>query len=200
MLKSGLLFLLLVALVGAGCSSSDPRFRDDTVYLGGFRPPAPEQKRANYDDVSYWDGDQASGSPSIRISISEQKAYFYKGGQLVGVSVLSSGREGHDTPIGKYKLLQKDIDHVSSLYGDYIDRDGNIVLKDVDTRKDKKPPGAIYDGAKMPFFMRITGGVGMHEGFLPGYPASHGCIRMPGFMAQKFFENVSVGTPVTIVP
>ena len=43
-------------------------------------------------------------------------------------------------------------------------------------------------------------GIGMHEGFLPGYPASHGCIRMPGFMSERFFENVGVGTPVTISP
>jgi lipoprotein-anchoring transpeptidase ErfK/SrfK len=50
----------------------------------------------------------------------------------------------------------------------------------------------------MPYFMRVTGGIGMHEGFLPGYAASHGCIRMPGFMAERFFENVSVGTPVTV--
>jgi lipoprotein-anchoring transpeptidase ErfK/SrfK len=51
----------------------------------------------------------------------------------------------------------------------------------------------------MPFFMRITGGVGMHEGYLPGYPASHGCIRMPGKMAAIFFSNVDLGTPVEIV-
>ena len=60
------------------------------------------------------------------------------------------------------------------------------------------PRGAVYDGARMPFFMRIVGGTGMHEGFLPGYPASHGCIRMPGRMAEIFFNTVSVGTPVTI--
>ena len=50
----------------------------------------------------------------------------------------------------------------------------------------------------MPYFMRIVGGIGMHAGYLPGYPASHGCIRMPEFMAENFFNSVSVGTPVTI--
>ena len=73
-----------------------------------------------------------------------------------------------------------------------------VVRKDIDRGKDPMPKGAKYDGAKMPFFMRVQGGVGMHEGFLPGYPASHGCIRMPGFMAEAFFQNVAVGTPVTI--
>ena len=79
-----------------------------------------------------------------------------------------------------------------------MDGHGGIIKKDVDTSKDPRPGGAIFDGAKMPFFMRIHGGVGMHEGFLPGYPASHGCIRMPRFMAEKFFSNVEVGTPVQI--
>jgi lipoprotein-anchoring transpeptidase ErfK/SrfK len=87
---------------------------------------------------------------------------------------------------------------VSSRFGDYVDADGNIIKKEIDRDKDPMPKGARYDGAKMPFFMRIVGGTGMHQGFLPGYPASHGCIRMPGFMAEKFFDNVSVGTPVSI--
>jgi hypothetical protein len=195
--------LVLAVIILAGCSS-DPRYSTDTVYLGGKRVPAPGAKKAdaarmNFDNVSYWDGDSVSGSPRIRISISEQKAYFYKGDQLVGVSILSTGREGHNTPSGNYSISQKDLDHVSSRYGDYVDaRTGEPVQKEVDRAVDKMPPGAKYDGARMPFFMRVAGGVGMHEGFLPGYPASHGCIRMPGFMAEAFFRNVNVGTPVSI--
>ena len=88
-----------------------------------------------------------------------------------------------------------------SRFGDYVDaQTGEIVMKDIDHAKDPMPRGAKYDGAKMPFFLRIHGGVGMHEGFLPGYPASHGCIRMPGFMAEAFFRNAELGTPVTIEP
>ncbi len=195
--------LVLAVIILAGCSS-DPRYSTDTVYLGGKRVPAPGAKkgdaaRMNFDNVSYWDGDRVSGSPRIRISISEQKAYFYKGDQLVGVSILSTGREGHNTPSGNYSISQKDQNHVSSRYGDYVDsRTGEPIQKEVDREVDKMPPGAKYDGARMPFFMRVAGGVGMHEGFLPGYPASHGCIRMPGFMAEAFFRNVEVGTPVTI--
>jgi lipoprotein-anchoring transpeptidase ErfK/SrfK len=134
----------------------------------------------------------------IRINRGEQKAYFYKGGELVGVSAISTGREEFGTPAGNFKIIQKNRDHVSSKYGNYVDSEGNILMKDVDRTKDKMPPGARYDGAKMPFFMRIHGGYGMHEGFLPGYPASHGCIRMPGFMAEAFFNNVELGTPVTV--
>jgi lipoprotein-anchoring transpeptidase ErfK/SrfK len=190
--------LLLTVLIFTGCRSRDPRFSDETVYVGGYRR-TPQPHRANFDNVSYWDGDSVAGSPLIKIDLGEQKAFFYKGGELVGISIISTGREGFDTPTGSYKILQKNRNHVSSLYGNYVDRAGNILMKDIDTTKDKRPPGAIYDGAKMPFFMRFTGGVGMHEGFLPGYPASHGCIRMPGFMAEKFFANVSVGTPVQVV-
>ena len=187
-------------LVLAGCVGNDPRFRDDTMYIGGYKGRPKEQQRANFDNVSYWDGDHIQGSPSVSISLGEQRAYFYKGQELVGISVISTGREGFGTPAGQYKIQQKDRDHKSSLYGDYVDRGGGVIKKDIDVSKDPKPPGAIFDGARMPHFMRITGGVGMHEGFLPGYPASHGCIRMPGFMAEAFFRNLEVGTPVTIGP
>ena len=199
---TGLALALLLTTFIASCAK-DPRFSGDTVYLGGRRVPAGplEEKRMNYDNVSYWDGDHVSGSPRIRIRLGEQKAYFYKSDQLVGISILSTGREGHGTPAGSYRLQQKDRDHVSSRYGDYLDaQTGEVVKKDIDRQKDPMPRGAKYDGAKMPFFMRVQSGVGMHEGFLPGYPASHGCIRMPGFMAEAFFRNVEVGTPVTIGP
>jgi len=195
----GCLILILAAFLSDGCRSRDPRWNEETVYMGGFRSK-PAAGRASFDNVSYWDGDGVPGAPSVRISLSEQRAYFYKGGELVGVSVISTGREGFNTPSGTFKIQQKDLDHKSSLYGDYIDHNGGIIKKDVDRHKDPMPPGAIFDGARMPNFMRITGGVGMHEGFLPGYPASHGCIRMPGFMAQAFFRNLEVGTPVTISP
>jgi len=139
------------------------------------------------------------GAPSIRISLGEQRAYFYKGGQLVGVSAIATGREGYATPTGNFKIIQKSKDHKSNLYGNYVDpRTGEIIQKDVAVKKDPKPPGAVFDGASMPYFMRIVGGVGMHEGFLPGYPASHGCIRMPGFMAERFFDSVTMGTPVAV--
>ena len=197
-------FAIAIATLLAGCAT-DPRLSNDTVYLGGRRVAngrsAGEDKRMNYDNVSYWDGEHASGSPRIAIKISEQKAYFYKGDQLVGISILSTGREGFGTPSGSFKIQQKDRDHVSSRFGDYVSAaTGEVIKKDVDRNKDPMPKGAKYDGAKMPYFMRVNGGVGMHEGFLPGYPASHGCIRMPGFMAEAFFNSVSVGTPVSVSP
>ena len=155
---------------------------------------------APVDNVSYWDGEGVPGKPSIKIRLGEQRAYFYKGGQLVGISQLSTGREGLGTPAGQYKITQKDVEHASSRYGDYVDANDNIVVPNIDNEKDRKPPGTHYKGSPMPYFMRIHGGVGMHAGYLPGYPASHGCIRMPEFMAEDFFNNVEIGTPVTIGP
>lgn len=198
-------FAITLTTLFAGCMASDPRLSTDTVYLGGRRVAsgrsAGDDKRMNYDNVSYWDGDHASGSPRIAIKLSEQKAYFYKGDQLVGISIISTGREGFGTPSGTFHIQQKDQHHESSRFGDYVSAStGEVIKSDVDRNKDPMPRGAKYDGAKMPYFMRVNGGVGMHEGFLPGYPASHGCIRMPGFMAEAFFNNVSVGTPVSISP
>lgn len=108
-----------------------------------------------------------TGSASVRISLSEQRAYLYKGGQLAGVSLISSGREGLGTVTGNYRILEKDREHRSSLFGAYMDASGEVMQRDVDTTKDPKPPGTTYLGADMPNWMRITGGTGMHAGFLP---------------------------------
>ncbi len=186
------------ALLLAACGSPDPRYDRETVYLGAqTRPPQPE--RSSFDNVSYWDGDHVSGSPKVVVNLTEQRAFFYKGGELVGVSMISTGREGFGTIDGAFKVIQKSPNHRSNLYGDFVDANGNVVVKDVDTRKDKPPAGTKYLGASMPYFMRVKGGTGLHAGFLPGYPASHGCIRMPEFMARNFFNNVELGTPVSIV-
>lgn len=148
--------------------------------------------------ASYWDGDGMTGPPRVRIVLSEQRAYFYKGEALAGVSPISSGKEGRDTMTGNFHIIEKEKYHESSLFGAYVAEDGRIVQRDVDTRKDPRPPGTHFVGAPMPHWMRIVGGTGMHKGTLPGYPASHGCIRLPGDMAEAFYGAVSVGTPVTI--
>jgi L,D-transpeptidase catalytic domain len=193
------LFYILQAVMSAGLVLLVTGCAGDrsatTPYLGGVYG---EQAGPPRDTVSYWDGDSVNGSPSVKISLGEQRAYFYKGGVLVGVSQLSTGREGLNTPTGTFKIIQKDKDHVSSLFGDYVDSSGKVVVPNVDIKKDPKPPGTHFQGTPMPYFMRIVSGTGMHAGYLPGYPASHGCIRMPEFMAEDFFRSVSLGTPVTI--
>ena len=151
------------------------------------------------DTISYWDDDGVKGAPSIVLNLTKQRVYFYKGRQLVGVSVVSSGIEGRNTPTGQFKVTQKDIDHQSNLFGDYVYPDGTIAQKDIDVNKAPKPPGTVFDGADMHYFMRFHNGIGLHVGYLPGYAASHGCVRMPAPMAKKFYANVEMGTPVMVV-
>lgn len=193
----------LLALLSLGaCANYDTRLSNSSVkYLGtgnAIIDPATKENLALR--KSYWDGDGVDGAPSIVINLSKQTASFYKGGKLVGVSAVSSGREGFDTPAGNYKIIQKNIDHKSNLYGDYVDASGTVVVKNVDVKKDPCPPGATFAGAPMPYFMRLTNtGVGMHQGFLPGVPDSHGCIRMPEKMVKIYWDNAPLGTPVTVV-
>ena len=196
--RLSLLLAVSAALFLVGCDGGDDSRTAQSQYLGGVYGNTPVSTSAPRDSVSYWDGDGMPGKPSVKIKLTEQRAYFYKGGQLVGISQLSTGREGMGTSTGSFSIIQKDQNHVSSLYGDYVDSADNVVVANVDVSKDPKPPGTHFKGAPMPYFMRIVGGTGMHAGYLPGYPASHGCIRMPEFMAENFFRSVSVGTPVTI--
>ena len=161
---------------------------------GSPHHPAP----AIPDDVSYWAGDGVSGSPLIRINRSQQKAYFYKGGELVGVSRISSGREDKGTPPGNYRITEKSKNHKSNLYGVFKNAYGETIDESVDIREKPVPPGAKFVPAPMPNFLRFNGAVGMHTGYLPGYPASAGCVRMPHHMAEKFYEHSQIGTPVIV--
>jgi hypothetical protein len=206
---SRLLIINLTSLGAASClltscPDSRPPGADYLADVGGpvrQRPANGEHHPppAIPDDISYWDGDGVSGKPLVKINRSQQKAYFYKGGVLVGVARISSGDEVHDTPKGTYRITEKIKDHRSTRYGIFRDTaTGRTVNDDVDTQRDKPPPGAVYVGAPMPNFMRFNGGVGMHTGYLPGFAASHGCVRMPHQMSTKFFENVAVGTPVIV--
>lgn len=159
-------------------------------------PPSTPQPVATFE--SYWQGEGLEGAASIVIKLSEQRAYFYRGDQLAGVSKISTGRRGFETPPGSYKVIQKDRHHVSNLYGDYVDATGGVVRKNVDVNKDPAPEGASFRGAKMPYFLRFHDGYGLHAGRVPNYRASHGCVRLPAFMARHFYENAAYGTPVRV--
>ena len=199
-----LLPLLMLASLLSACNSTDPanELSNKAVYLesiGGSRIINRTWSGPS-DTVSYWDEGTTSGTSLITISLKKQKAKFYKGGTLIGVSQISSGKEGFNTPIGSYKILQKKMTHASNLYGMWKTAEGIVINDDVDVRKNPTPPpGTYFEGAPMPYFMRITNsGVGMHQGYLPGFAASHGCIRMPYWIARHFFDNISVGTPVIV--
>src|SRR5256886_16909307 len=121
------LFLLAcvsaLALFVTSCEE-DVRYSGQTQYLGGVHGTAPTTG-APTDNVSYWDGDHIGGKPSVKISIKEQRAYFYKSGMLVGISQLSTGRVGLKSPAGEFSVIPKDHSHVSNKYGDLVECAGH---------------------------------------------------------------------------
>jgi lipoprotein-anchoring transpeptidase ErfK/SrfK len=135
----------------------------------------------------------------IVVSVPKQRAYLMIGDQVVADGPVSSGRRGHETPKGHFNVMEKDPDHHSSLYGDFVDGSGRTVRAGVSARSDSAPSGTHFAGASMKWFLRLTGeGVGMHIGILPGYPASHGCIRESVDGAKLFYDYAKVGTSVDV--
>lgn len=107
------------------------------------------------------------------VSIARQQITVHGPGGIIGQSPVSTGMRGKDTPTGVFTILQKNKHHVSN----------------------------IYEGAKMPYMQRLTwSGIAMHAGYLPGYPASHGCVRMPMAFAEKLWEMTKLGARVVVVP
>jgi lipoprotein-anchoring transpeptidase ErfK/SrfK len=139
----------------------------------------------------------AKPSVAIEIDLSEQKAWVLQDGQRVYETSISSGRTGFETPSGSFSVVQKDLDHKSTLYGKLVDSKGRVLSSDADCAT-PVPPGATFQPAPMKHFLRISGAVGMHAGRLPGYPASHGCIRLPPSKAALFYNVAEVGTPVRV--
>jgi len=112
-----------------------------------------------------------AGPVIIIVSIPEQRLFVYRNGVRIGKSTVSTGRPGHPTPTGVYTILQKQVDHTST----------------------------IYKGASMPYMERLTwGGIALHAGWLPGEPDSHGCVRLPLEFAKKLYTVTGKGTTVMI--
>src|ERR1700675_1621202 len=175
---------LLAALIISSCEEYP------TPYQPGLYPRAAP--------AGFWNDEGPSGKPRIIVHIGEQKAYFYKGKTLVGETTVSTGKPGFSTPPGHYTVISKDAEHVSSVFGDYVDEYGNVVRSNIDSRKDTRPKGSHFDGARMPYAMFFRGGYAMHQGYVPPFAASHGCIRLPKEMAPHFFNAAPVGTPVLV--
>jgi L,D-transpeptidase catalytic domain len=119
-----------------------------------------------------WRPERAPEGPvAIIVSVPKQRAFVYRNGILIGVSTCSTGKKGYDTPTGVFTILEKDKDHYSS----------------------------EFENAPMPHMERLTWqGVALHAGKLPGYPASHGCVRLPAKFAENLYAATQVGTPVII--
>ena len=112
-----------------------------------------------------------SGPVLVYVDLTRQRATVYRNGVRIGVSTISSGKDGHETPTGVFTILEKNVVHHSK----------------------------TYDDAPMPFQQRLTWmGVALHAGNLPGYPASHGCVRIPMFADKAVYKMMPVGTPVYV--
>ena len=142
---------------------------------------------------------------TVYISLSKQRAYLKVGDEIGIDTPISSGKRAEMTPQGHFVVAEKDPDHHSSLFGDFVNKSGQVVRAGVSTKIDAAPSGTTYRGASMRWFMRFGDPVsksgraeGMHTGYLPGYPASHGCVRLPDEIAHMIYNKVVVGTQVTI--
>ena len=135
---------------------------------------------------------------AVIINLTEQTAYLLENGRLAFISPIASGKEGRETPTGSFRVVSKDLNHRSASYGLVSDSQGRIVNPNA-TPGSHVPQGCHYTPAPMPYFMEFSKSVGMHGGYLPGYAASHGCVRMPRDLAAEFFTRVRIGTPVKVV-
>jgi hypothetical protein len=140
---------------------------------------------------------RADAGYSVEIDLEQQTAYLIRGRRIVLASPISSGRAGHFTDTGSFKITEKERKHFSSLYGKIVDARGRTVVADADADM-RVPRGGKFIPAPMSYFMRFDGATGMHAGYLPGYPASHGCVRLPEKNAIVFFHAVEIGTPVHV--
>jgi lipoprotein-anchoring transpeptidase ErfK/SrfK len=144
-----------------------------------------------------WVGAGKASEAKVVINLSEQRAYLIEQGRVALVSPIASGKPGRPTPTGNFRIFNKDIDHRSRSFGSVLDRWGRVVNSNA-TPGSHVPVGGHYRPAPMPYFMEFSPAVGMHAGYLPGYPASHGCVRMPRDLAAMFFDEVHIGTRVTV--
>ena len=111
------------------------------------------------------------GPMTMVVSLSDQRAYVYRDGIRIGASTVSTGKAGHETPTGIFTILEKSKKHRSNR----------------------------YSNASMPYMQRLTwDGIAMHAGRVPGYPASHGCVRLPLQFSKALFQETSLGMTVVI--
>ena len=195
----GLALLVAVILMVSGTAFAQSSQSGSSKH--SVRRQYSEDERIRYQLWDYsWNPEPDEPITRIEVRIGEQRIYVYQDDHLAGETPTTTGKDGHNTPPGHYTIISKEINHKSNLYGVFLDSHGYIV--DADAKAGQAPPaGAVYDSADMPYYLRIReDGTGLHAGYLPGYRASHGCIRMPNAFAELLYSNVSEGTPVDVVP
>jgi len=157
---------MLAGLPAAASAKTPPKH---TSTIGVAVDKAPSQLQPG---EYFWRPAIAPSGPIVMVvSLTEQLAYVYRNGVVIGVATVSTGKKGHETPTGVFTILQKNADHYSN----------------------------IYASAPMPYMQRLTwSGIALHAGRLPGYPASHGCVRMPYEFARLLFAESATGITVVV--
>ncbi|MFC7536574.1 L,D-transpeptidase family protein [Sphingomonas sp. GCM10030256] len=187
LIRKGMVVAVGAALL-AGCSTTPPPPPPVVAqpkpqelpyrWTQGNAPQAHKDSLALFGPVSMKPGDYywasampESGEAKVVIDLLTQRFYIYRGDKLAGMSTISSGKKGHETPLGFWKIFRKQVKGFS--------------------RK--------YDNAPMPYMqMYDEMGIAFHGGKLPGYPASHGCVRLPVEFAKKLYGLTKLGTEVII--
>ncbi|RJG14222.1 L,D-transpeptidase [Pseudomonas cavernicola] len=142
-----------------------------------IKAPTPAALKAQLETLKpgqfLWDPQVSPQGPvTVVVSLTEQRAYIYRNGIVIGVSTVSTGRKGRETPTGVFTVLQKSVEHKSTL----------------------------YNSAPMPYMQRLTwDGVALHAGSLPGYPTSHGCVHLPLAFAKKLYEITGFSSTTVII-
>lgn len=154
--RYGVSAIALIALASFSCGPSSQGSSQSRLAPGSYQ----------------WNPERSPSGPVLMaVSIDDQMAYVYRNGVQVGRSTVSTGRSGKETPTGVFTVLQRKVEHESS----------------------------IYKGAQMPYMQRLTwSGIAMHAGDLPGYPASSGCVRLPYEFSQKVYGVMGMGATVVI--
>jgi lipoprotein-anchoring transpeptidase ErfK/SrfK len=136
---------------------------------------------------------------SLEISLSEQRGLLLVRTAIAMDFPVATGKKSHPTPAGSFTIRSKEKNYFSNLYGKIYDAQNVVLVGVADARTDLVPEGGRFEGAMMPYWMRLTDtGVGLHVGYVPGRPASHGCIRIKRDAATEIFDLVKVGTPVVV--
>lgn len=193
------LCVLIAGLLMASCASTPDKPASWSDQHAEFRQTEGWKKKVFLNPPVY--EKVTKSNSSVKISLADQRGYLLLDDEHVALDFpVATGRRNYRTPTGNYKVLDKKVDYASNLYGRYVDiESGKTVDSDADSRK-PTPPGAKFVGAKMPNWMRLTNsGVGLHIGYVPGYPASHGCIRVVRSAMEKLYPMCKVGTPVQVV-
>jgi len=171
----GLALALLLVTGSHGALAASNNVPDARgIVAAAEKPAASDDATAPLRPGDYrWTPEAASagGPVTVLVSIPLQRAWVFRGAAQIGVTTVSTGKTGHDTPIGSFTILQKAVMHRSNL----------------------------YNSAPMPYMQRLTwDGVALHAGHISGEPASHGCVRLPRAFAALLYKATSLGATVVI--